>query len=95
MALPINDQTKGNMTMSVFHTGPEFIVDQAATGRFFALAIAMYRRGLRALACIFRIRRDQAWLEDLPDYLLRDVGIDRSEISSVIRFGGRGRRGLL
>lgn len=81
--------------MSVLRTGPEFIVDQPTTGRFFAMAIAICRRGLRALARIFRIRRDRAWLEDLPDYLLRDIGIDRSEISSVIRYASKDGRDRL
>ncbi|SDA94892.1 hypothetical protein [Mesorhizobium qingshengii] len=96
MALPIiHRSNKGNMTMSVLRIAPEFIVDQPATGRSFALAIAIYRRGLRALARIIRIRGDRAWFEDLPDYLLRDIGIDRSEISSVIRSGSKDGRDRL
>jgi uncharacterized protein YjiS (DUF1127 family) len=34
-----------------------------------------------------RIRRDEAWLQRQPDHLLRDVGLDRSEISAVVRNG--------
>ena len=81
--------------MPILRRGPEFVIDQPATGRFFAVAIAIYRAGLRALARIIRIRRDRAWLEDMPDYLLRDIGIDRSEILSVIRSGSEDGRGRL
>ncbi|MBZ9987552.1 DUF1127 domain-containing protein [Mesorhizobium sp. BH1-1-5] len=34
-----------------------------------------------------RLRRDRVWLDELPDHLLRDIGIKRSEISSVIWHG--------
>ncbi len=81
--------------MPILRRGPEFVIDQPATGRFFAVAIAIHRAGLRALARIIRIRRDRAWLEDMPDYLLRDIGIDRSEILSVIRSGSEDGRGRL
>jgi uncharacterized protein YjiS (DUF1127 family) len=35
--------------------------------------------------------RDQRRLEALPDYMLRDIGISRSEIRSAIRLGRRFR----
>jgi len=34
-----------------------------------------------------RLRRDQSWLQRQPDYMLRDIGIGRSEIESIIRKG--------
>ncbi|WP_210345617.1 DUF1127 domain-containing protein [Mesorhizobium sp. J8] len=48
---------------------------------------------MRLPARTVRIRRDRAWLDELPDYLLRDIGIERSEISLAVWFGGRTRRG--
>ena len=36
-----------------------------------------------------------ALLDELPDYLLRDIGISRSDISSATRFGGKDVRGGL
>ncbi len=38
-----------------------------------------------------RQRRDQAWLQSQPDYLLRDIGISRAEIEGILR-GVRTRR---
>jgi uncharacterized protein YjiS (DUF1127 family) len=32
-----------------------------------------------------RARRDATWLQSQPDYLLRDIGISRAEISAIIR----------
>ena len=37
-----------------------------------------------------RLRRDEAWLLNQPDYLLRDIGIGRNEIEVMLR-GGRNR----
>jgi len=34
-----------------------------------------------------QVRRDEAWLRRQPDYLLRDVGLERSEIGRVVRLG--------
>jgi uncharacterized protein YjiS (DUF1127 family) len=34
-----------------------------------------------------RVRRDEAWLKRQPDYLLKDIGLDRSEIGTVVRAG--------
>lgn len=54
-------------------------------------------RGLRwaggtMLAAVWRsirILRDRRQLYELPDYILRDVGITRSEINSITSFAGR------
>ena len=35
-----------------------------------------------------RIRRDEAWLKLQPEYLLRDIGLRRSEIRATVRQGG-------
>jgi uncharacterized protein YjiS (DUF1127 family) len=80
------------MTMPSLSTGPEFIVARAIGRGIFIMGID---RCLRAFARILRLSKDRAWLEDLPDYLLRDIGIDRSEISSVVRFGSKDGRGRL
>jgi uncharacterized protein YjiS (DUF1127 family) len=37
-----------------------------------------------------RIRRDEAWLQRQPDYLLRDIGLEREEISRTLRGRGSG-----
>jgi uncharacterized protein YjiS (DUF1127 family) len=34
-----------------------------------------------------RLRRDQAWLQSQPDYMLRDIGVSRGEIETIIRRG--------
>lgn len=38
-----------------------------------------------------QMRRDEMWLLRQPDYLLRDIGIDRSEIEAIVRRGQRYR----
>lgn len=45
---------------------------------------------LSALSTAFgrmKANRDMRRLEAMPDYMLRDLGIARSEIRSVVRFG--------
>jgi uncharacterized protein YjiS (DUF1127 family) len=34
-----------------------------------------------------RLRRDETWLQSQPDYMLRDIGINRGEIETLIRRG--------
>jgi uncharacterized protein YjiS (DUF1127 family) len=34
-----------------------------------------------------RMRRDETWLMSQPDYLLRDIGVKRTEIDTIIRDG--------
>jgi uncharacterized protein YjiS (DUF1127 family) len=34
-----------------------------------------------------RVRRDEAFLKRQPDYLLRDIGLERREIGTVVRRG--------
>jgi uncharacterized protein DUF1127 len=78
------------MTMPILRTGLEFTADRPISWRFFVTALDRF--GLGAFSRIIRIWRDQAWLDELPDYLLRDIGISRSEISSATRFGKDGPR---
>ncbi|MER8407785.1 DUF1127 domain-containing protein [Mesorhizobium sp. M1307] len=44
---------------------------------------------LAAVWRFIRIQRDRRQLHELPDYLLRDVGITRFEINSITWFAGR------
>ena len=80
--------------MTVFILGQEFIANGSALGRVFAIAAETGRFGIALVARIVRIRRDRATLYQLPDYLLRDIGIERAQIRSVTRRGGQdGPRG--
>ncbi|WP_181177498.1 DUF1127 domain-containing protein [Mesorhizobium sp. B4-1-1] len=74
--------------MPTLRMGTKPAARPSVNGRSFATAVEICRSGLRILALIIRIRRDRAWLDELPDYLLRDIGIKRSEISSVTWCGG-------
>lgn len=75
--------------MPTLRMGMKPVARPSVNGRFFTTSVEICRSGLRILARIIRIRRDRAWLDELPDYLLRDIGIKRSEISSVTWFGGK------
>ncbi|MBZ9813191.1 DUF1127 domain-containing protein [Mesorhizobium sp. CA7] len=77
------------MIMPSLRMGMKPVARSSVNGRFFATAVEICRSGLRVLARMVRIRRDRAWLDELPDYLLRDIGIERLEISSVTRYGGK------
>jgi len=72
----------------------ESAAELSATERFRAAAVEICRFGRNALVHVIRVRRDRAWLADLPDYLLRDIGITRSQISSVTRLGRTDGYGL-
>ncbi|MER9865929.1 DUF1127 domain-containing protein [Mesorhizobium sp. M0136] len=76
--------------MLIGHTEPDLIADHPDSSRFVAAIVEMWLAVPRALARIIRIRRDRALLYELPDYLLRDIGINRSEIQSITWLGGRG-----
>lgn len=75
--------------MPTLRIGMKPVARPSVNERLIATAVEICRSGLRIVARIIRIRRDCAWLDELPDYLLRDIGIKRSEISSVTRFGGK------
>jgi uncharacterized protein YjiS (DUF1127 family) len=45
------------------------------------------RRGFASLARSYRIRQDRRALQSMPDHMLRDIGVSRSEIDSVLRYG--------
>ena len=49
----------------------------------FDLARSIYA----AIERSYRIRQDRRVLQAMPDHLLRDLGISRSEIDSVTEFG--------
>lgn len=44
--------------------------------------------GMQRIARARRIRKDRQWLHEMPDCMLRDIGISRSEIDSVIGYRG-------
>jgi uncharacterized protein YjiS (DUF1127 family) len=58
--------------------------------------LVSWRAWPRAVTRGLRRQRDRAHLSELPDHLLRDIGIDRFDIASAVRFGrgdvGRRRR---
>jgi uncharacterized protein YjiS (DUF1127 family) len=49
--------------------------------------VAAASTAFAAIVRAFRIRRDRHLLQSMPDYLLRDIGIRRSEINAVTEFG--------
>ncbi|TGQ56874.1 DUF1127 domain-containing protein [Mesorhizobium sp. M1C.F.Ca.ET.193.01.1.1] len=63
------------------------ITNRPAPGRLLAASIEAWRSARRTVARTLRIRRDRVWLDELPDHLLRDIGISRVEIWSATRFG--------
>jgi uncharacterized protein YjiS (DUF1127 family) len=54
-------------------------------------AMALPRRLLEALIRRGRMRRDEAFLLSQPDYMLRDIGIGRSEIYAAIHSRAQSR----
>ncbi|PDQ21951.1 hypothetical protein CN311_06410 [Mesorhizobium sanjuanii] len=52
------------------------------------LALAMLARMMRG----WRSRRDRRHLEAMPDFMLRDIGISRSDIDYVAAHGDTRRR---
>ncbi|OHV87746.1 hypothetical protein ORS3428_19945 [Mesorhizobium sp. ORS 3428] len=75
--------------MTIF--GQELAANRSGFQRFFVAVLEICRSGSGFFARIVRIHRDRATLDELPDYLLRDIGIARSEIRSITR-RGRGER---
>ncbi|CDX42826.1 hypothetical protein MPLA_630002 [Mesorhizobium sp. ORS 3359] len=69
--------------------GQELITDRTVLRRLFAAAVETCRSGIVLVARIARIRRDRARLDELPDYLLHDIGVGRSEIRWITRYGRR------
>lgn len=62
----------------------------------FAEGTKMFRTAAASIARAARRYRDRRHLEQAPDHVLRDLGIDRSEIRSIVRHGSdrsRRRRG--
>jgi|GEM_PF-3309285 len=43
----------------------------------------VFRRMIRAILNLFRKRRDYQHLMDLPDYLLDDIGLSRTDVLSA------------
>ncbi|TIR25074.1 MAG: DUF1127 domain-containing protein [Mesorhizobium sp.] len=69
--------------------GQELITDRTVFRRLFAAAVETCRSGIVFVVRIVRIRRDRARLDELPDYLLHDIGVGRSEIRWITRYGRR------
>ena len=61
---------------------------QQATATPFASMGTTVLAALHSVTRALRIHGDRAHLHELPDHLLRDIGISRSEINSVTMFGG-------
>lgn len=76
--------------MTIF--GQELVANRSALGRSFAAAVEVCRSATGHLARFIRIRRDRAWLDELPDYLLRDIGVERVEIRLITRLGRKDGR---
>jgi uncharacterized protein YjiS (DUF1127 family) len=53
-------------------------------------SLGLFRRLVARWLSRQRLRRDQTWLQRQPDYMLRDIGISRGEIETIVR-GGRFR----
>lgn len=51
--------------------------------------LKMWLELIAALQQFIRLRRDRRVLDGLPDYILRDIGISRSEIESITLYRGR------
>lgn len=59
-----------------------------ATESRFAASASKFARAMYDYAeHAYRRRRDRAIVYEMPDYLLKDIGISRSEIDSVVMFG--------
>jgi uncharacterized protein YjiS (DUF1127 family) len=59
-------------------------VDVASTARH---PLSVVVRMIRAIRTAVETARARRHLEELPDHMLRDIGIGRSEIESAVRFG--------
>jgi uncharacterized protein YjiS (DUF1127 family) len=46
-----------------------------------------FKTGIRSVARFMELRRAERQLGSLPNYLLRDMGISRSQVGSAIRYG--------
>ena len=46
----------------------------------------MIGKSVRSIERAVRLRRDRAILSEMPDHLLKDIGVSRSDILSVTRF---------
>jgi uncharacterized protein YjiS (DUF1127 family) len=55
----------------------------AAPSKTRALAQSLYS----VLARYYHVHRDRRLLQEMPDYLLQDIGVSRSEIDFVTEFG--------
>lgn len=64
----------------------------SAVGNTFAAAFAALARMVRAVRREMEIARAQRALENMPDSMLRDIGIDRYQIDAATRLG-RGKHG--
>jgi uncharacterized protein YjiS (DUF1127 family) len=62
---------------------------RTAAGSAVARTVAVLRQSFERLQDRIRARRAAEHLSEMPDYILRDIGISRSEVMSVVLFGGR------
>jgi uncharacterized protein YjiS (DUF1127 family) len=66
--------------------GSEWHSTPATPSRFLPLAVT---RAVAAVARWSRIRRDTRHVLELSDHMLSDIGLTRSEIADVVRWGRR------
>jgi uncharacterized protein YjiS (DUF1127 family) len=56
-----------------------------ASGRVMARAIGTIQRIARSVRQHLRYRRDYRYLQELPDYMLDDIGLTRGDVPSAAR----------
>ncbi|MBL4690987.1 MAG: DUF1127 domain-containing protein [Rhodospirillales bacterium] len=82
------------MSGNICELQPEITQDQINAGirrahilrsRYFSTLLSgRFRKGIEAIAAMSRRRNQSRHLADLPDYLLKDIGISRDRIESLV-----------
>jgi uncharacterized protein YjiS (DUF1127 family) len=82
------------MSANIYEFRPEITRSQVEAGirrarvirsEYFSDAFSgLFRKGIKAFANWNRRHNQTRHLEDLPDYLLKDIGLERYQIDSVV-----------